>query len=142
MIERRRKLFTTLFELGTLRNTGSSDNPVKRELFKSIDKRNSSLIENSIAGAMKRIEKISSRAQTKAPTLWENLAPNDDARKYVAIVLLNDKLGIDIVTFLNGLAGKEVFPPADYLRGKYSTIDDSLGNIKGLFEEALKIAGI
>lgn len=142
MIERRRKLFSTLAELGTLRKMGSSDNLVKRELLKSIDRRNSSLIENSIKGAMKRIEKISNRVQTEVPTSWHTLSQNDDMQKYSAVVLLNRELGIDIVKSLNDLAGREIFPPVDYLREKYPTVNESLLSIKDLFDEALRIANI
>lgn len=142
MIERRRKLFSTLVELGTLRKMGSSDNLVKSELLKNIDRRNASLIENSIAGAKKRIEKISNWVETEVPTSWPTLSENDDMQKYSAVVLLNRELGIDIVKALNDLAGREIFPSLDYLRSTYPSVNVSLLSIKDLFDDALKIANV
>ena len=144
MIERRRIIFNTLLELGELRKLGSGGGILKRALLKRIDHNNSKLVENSRNGALARIARISEKGNGLCPDLNDEISPAAvDARKYVAVLLLNEKLGLEMVDILNGMAdGKVNFPKPEELKEKYAYIGISMERMNDLFNEALRIADI
>lgn len=147
MLERRRILYSVLHDLAVLKTTPKSDAVLRSKLLQRIDTNNEALISKSQKGAKDRIEALRKAAHT---TNWNNDNLGNDkslasgaARKYAAVVLMNKKIGIDTVAFLNQLAeGKITFPSAEDLIGKYSYIPTSLEAIDGFYQEALRIANI
>lgn len=147
MLERRRILYSILHDLAVLKTTPESNVVLRNKLLQRIDVNNDAIIRKSKKGAEDRVETLVKAGHT---TNWNNDNLDNDkslasgaARKYAAVVLMNKKIDIDTVAFLNQLAeGKITFPSAEDLIGKYSYIPTSLEAIDGFYQDALRIADI
>ncbi len=144
MIERRRVLLITLFDLGILNNT--SNEFFKQKLLHDIDENNRFLINGSLERARMRTKRIVLDRLLRL-THWDNLARSKsdspaavEARKYVAVVMMNKREGLDIVRGLNGLTHRKIYPAAESLLSNYPYIYESQKETKDFLKQALSIA--
>ena len=128
-----------------LRRLNHDDSPEQR-LLNSIDANNSDLIDGSHARAAIRAFAIGLAPQTENSG-WSNEALEDptssaavEARKYAAVIIMNQTTGLNIVPQLNNLSPGVRFPSAEFLMDKYPYIADCITNIKPFLTQAIAIA--
>ncbi len=162
MLERRRVLFFTLLNFGRLNyrtNSGNflmnlarglrelnQDNSPQQRLLHSIDESNQFLIEGSRTRAIKRANAIV-QVQLLENSGWSNPALIDpsssaaiEARKYAAVVIMNQKTGLDIVSHLNSLTDGVKFPSAESLINAYPYVADCINKTEEFLNQAISIA--
>jgi hypothetical protein len=65
-----------------------------------------------------------------------------EARKYAAVLAMNESIGFPIIGTLNTLAQGAEFPSADSLRATYPYVDECIRKTNDFLAQALSIAGI
>lgn len=139
MIRRRIALYFVLKNLIKLKQLENRDSSQREKIIKSIEKQTNHLIEDSFKKAKERIGLLPMIVD--APVNPESSGASE-ARKFAAIVLLNNRFGIDIITELNKLSGGTVdFPTLEMLVKENQYIKKSLANAEGFLTRALTIAG-
>lgn len=146
MMQRRTILLVNLYFLGELRKIPKNNNVLRNGLINVIDTLNSYLINSSRDGADRRINLIAEKGQTA----WENKTLDNpdssaagEARKYVMVILMNERLNNNIVGALNDLAkGKIKFPSMEHFIERYPYVTKSIVDISDFFNNALSIAGL
>lgn len=142
MIERRKTLFFILQDLIALNNLPQAMSPIRERITKSVDRHIKLLIEGSFERAKERIEHIAKSTTVIAAPDDPESSGASEARKYAGVVMLNNRMGIDIVSELNALAnGSVVFPTAEELKERQPYIEETLGKAQYFLDEALSIAG-
>ena len=143
MIKRRRILLTVLKGFGDLNTKKYSQKQQERKLSKIGDKING-LIQTSHERARERTEKI--LHEGNMVTLIDNPDLDDpesttsiEARKYAAILLLNELEGLDMVPHLNSLKEDARFPTENELRNRFPYINDCLNEVDPFFQRVLTI---
>lgn len=136
MIERRKSLLLILHKLGKINN----------RVLSEVDGLIGSLISDSRERAAGRIHQI-----LVAPPFvdhqWNNPLLDDpsssaaiEARKYAAVVRMNQAEGLDIVSYLNNLAGMQMFPSWEDLSQRYEYVEECIRNTEPFLEAALSLA--
>lgn len=143
MIMRRVKLYFILRDLIKLNSLNEGSAHQKNSILRRINSSVEKLIEGSVKKAKERIDRIDKHNVRiiEAPVNPASSGASE-ARKYAGIVLLNNRIGVDIVGELNLLAGKiNMFPSVESLKRNNTYIESSLGRAEEFLKEALTIAG-
>ncbi len=143
MIQRRIALYFILRDLITLNAIPKSMKQLRENKVIKINQQINKLIEDSFNRAKERINLIAENvSEVKAPKN-KNSSGASEAIKYAGVVLINNLIGLDIVTELNNLAeGSVVFPTVPNLMINQRYIFESLTNAKGYIDDALAISGL
>lgn len=148
MPERRRVLLGILLNLGKLNKRTLPSNQkdrIESRLLSGIDQRTNILIDSSEQRAKQRTELIK-KAQFKEIS-WEHPELSDpyssaaiEARKYAAVTLMNQQMGVDVVEHLNSLVVGAEFPSYEDLRTRLNYVDECVRDIDGFLTHAISIA--
>lgn len=161
MLERRRVLLWVLLNLGLLNRRTimeclllelkrgwqivNQNTTQDERLLQTVDSYTASLISSSHSKAQERVVTMASAA-TFQVNGWHNPAladPNSsaavEARKYAAVVLLNERMGLQIVDHLNALVEEVEFPSAQLLMARYPYIAESVHNTGDFLRRAVGI---
>lgn len=147
MLERRRILLCTLQKLGKLKSATNLNYSSRDKISSEINNNIILLIKSSKQRAKERIEQIKTSGLF-VQREWNNPALDDEtspaaieARKYTAVVLMNQREGLDIVSHLNELAGYEMFPSLESFtrNDKYKYVAECLNNTRQFLEDALSL---
>ncbi len=148
MPERRRVLLGILLNLGKLNKRTLPSNQkdrIESRLLSGIDQRTNILIDSSEERAKQRTELII-KAQFKEIS-WDHPELSNpyssaaiEARKYAAVDLMNQQMGVDVVEHLNSLVVGAEFPSFEDLRTRFNYVDECVRDIEGFLAHAISIA--
>lgn len=142
MLERRIVMFRKMAQpLGYLNRTfGLSEEKVSK-ITSGVDASIDSLIATSHKVARKRIEAIKKSGVFTSYTLENPQSPATiEAGKYAVIARMNEIIGLDMVDYLNVMAGDKIFPRWQDLAEKYSYIGQMISDTAPFVQKALEIA--
>ncbi len=143
MIERRKRLLFILHKLGKINSSTKLSDSSRSKILFEVDGLTNSLISSSREGATKRIYQILAAPpfvhhQWNNPLLYyPTSSAAIEARKYAVVVRMNQREGLDIVSYLNNLADREMFPSWEDLSQRYGYVDECIKNTEPFLEAAL-----
>jgi hypothetical protein len=150
MIQRRLALHSILKDLMRYKKTKNNNMSINLAIKKKIEAKIESLINDGRKRAIERINSIQlSRELYNRDLIGRNevgiegSSAEREAIKYIGIVILNNRLGIDIVGELNKMTYFEIrFPTVEELVDYYPNLKTTLNDTQTYLETALEIAGV
>lgn len=146
MIERRKTLLLILCKLGKINSGTTVSDKSRAKILSQVNHLTDSLINGSRRRAVGRIDQILEALpfvdqQWNNPSLDCPISPAAiEARKYAAVVRMNQREGLDMVRYLNTMAHREVFPSWEELSQRYGYIDDCIKDTEPFLEAAFSLA--